>query len=164
MLSENTFATLAAMPDRLAETFSLVPTQRLTWVPSSWEGIPGERFSALGQICHVRDIEVDGYHVRFSRMLSESDPSLVSIDGYELAAQRNYDSAKPDEVLESFRIARGKTVELLKGIPERELERPGTFGEYGKVTLRSLVHYLVSHDHQHLACLEWLTGQIHSQR
>jgi hypothetical protein len=150
------------MPIRLAEAFRLVPVNRRTWVPPSWDGIPGERFSALGQVCHVRDIEILGYQIRFARMLDESVPSLVSLDSYELAKQRNYDAANPEEEIEAFSVARGRTIELLESIEESQFERAGTFGEYGNVSLRSLVHYLASHDNQHLACIEWLLGQIHA--
>lgn len=161
-LSKGTLSELAAMPDRLDATFRLVPRERWSWQPPSWEGIPGERFSPLGQVCHVRDIEVEGYHVRVARMLAEDSPALVSLDSYELAGKSSYDAADPDEALAAFREARGKTLRLLEGLTEEQLRRPGTFGEYGAVTLRSVVHYLASHDHQHLACLDWLLGQIHA--
>lgn len=161
-LSTNTLASLAAMPNRLAEAFRSVPESRRDWEPGSWEGIPGERFSALGQICHVRDIEVLGYHVRIRRMLDETEPALVSLDSDELAARRRYHEAEAEEVLASFRDARQTTIRLLRGISADELGRRGTFGEYGALTLRSLVHYLASHDNQHLACMDWLLGQIHA--
>lgn len=163
-LSKITLANLAAMPDRLTDAFQLVPERYQTWIPLTWDGIPGERFSLLGQICHVRDIEVYGYHVRVARMLAEEDPALVSLDSYRLAIERNYETADPEEALAVFRVARGFTVDILKGVTAEQLERRGTFGEYGPITLRSLVHYLSSHDLQHLACIEWLLGQIHARR
>lgn len=150
------------MPERLEEAFRLVPEGFHTWTPPSWDGIPGERFSPLGQVCHVRDIEIDGYHVRIKRMLAEDRPSLLSLDSYDLAERRNYDAADPEDALKTFRAARAHTLLLLQGITAEQLARQGTFAEYGSLTLRSLIHYLVSHDNQHLACMEWLLGQIHS--
>ena len=41
---------------------------------------------------------------------------------------------------------------------------PAWFESYGAVSLRSLVHYLCSHDRQHLAGLQWLPGQIEAAR
>lgn len=161
-IANATLAGLAAMPDRLEAVFNLVPSSYRTWIPPSWEGIPGERFSPLGQVCHVRDIEVQGYHVRFLRMLSEANPSLVSLDSYELASGGTYDRADPEDILAAFRTARDATVELVRAFTEDQLARRGTFGEYGAITLRSLVHYLASHDSQHLACMDWLLGQIHA--
>jgi hypothetical protein len=159
-LSKATLAGLASMPDRLEEAFRLVPPSRLNWTPPSWEGIPGERFSPLGQICHVRDIEVDGYHLRIARMLEEVSPALASLDSYEIANLRHYEAADPREALNAFRKARGETLQLLQGMTEEQLARRGTFAEYGALTLKSLVHYLASHDNQHLACMDWLLGQI----
>lgn len=154
---------LAAMPDRLEGAFRRVPAELQSWEPHSWEGIPGERFSPLGQVCHVRDIELEGYQVRIGRMLAEANPALVSLDGYELAARRGYRNADPREALDAFRKARESTLHVLKGLTPAELGRRGTFAEYGEITLSSLVYYLASHDLQHLACLDWLLAKIHAR-
>jgi len=159
-LSSTTLASLSAMPGRLEAAFRLVPRERWNFTPASWEGCPGETLPPVGQICHIRDIEVDGYHVRISRMLQEVEPALVSLDGYELAKERSYATADPARALADFRAARARTVALLTGLSAAQCERRGSFGEYGSVTLRSLVHYLASHDFQHLACMDWLLGQI----
>jgi len=37
--------------------------------------------------------------------------------------------------------------------------RTGVLEGYGPLTLRSLVHYLCSHDQQHLAGLQWLLAR-----
>ena len=161
-LSGVTLTGLAAMPDRLEAAFRLIPGERRNWRPPSWEGIPGERFSPLGQVCHVRDVERLGYHVRIRRMLEEDRPSLASLDSYELAVRSNYDGADPQEVLDAFRADRASTLRLLGGVTAEQLQRRGTFAEYGPLTLRSLVHYLASHDQQHLACMDWLLGQLHA--
>ena len=161
-LSKATLSELAAMPDRLEAAFRLVPAELRNWKPPSWEGIPGERFSPLGQVCHVRDIELEGYHVRIARMLEEENPSLESLESYELATRRNYDAADPAEALAAFRAARELTLGLLGDLTAERLARRGVFTGYGPLTLRSLVHYLASHDHQHLACMDWLLGRIHA--
>jgi hypothetical protein len=41
-----------------------------------------------------------------------------------------------------------------------DLTRTGVFEGYGSLSLRSLIHYLCSHDQQHLAGLQWLLGKI----
>ena len=162
-LSGATLASLAAMPDRLEAAFRLIPAEHRNWMPPSWEGIPGERFSPLGQICHVRDIERLGYHVRIARMLAEEGPSLAPLDGYGLAEGLDYGATDPGEALDAFRIARASTLRVLESVTAEQLDRRGTFAEYGPLTLRSLVHYLASHDHQHLACMDWLLGKLHAE-
>lgn len=160
-------ATLSAMslfPQQLEQCFAAVPKEYLAWAPKSWEGIPSETFTALEQICHVRDIEIDGYQVRFRRMLEESAPVLASIDSYELARQRQYHAADPRKALAEFRAARIRTLESLRDLSEEQLARTGSFEGYGPVTLKALIHYLSSHDQQHLSGMQWLLGKIASQR
>ncbi len=153
-------ADLAAMPDELEAQLRQAPAARLDWKPDSWDGIPGERFSALEQACHLRDIEIDGYHVRFGRTLNEARPDLASIDSYALARERNYGTDNVGSALAAFRQARGETIAMLDRLRESDWERPAAFAEYGEVTLRGLAHILRSHDLQHLACLHWLMAKM----
>jgi hypothetical protein len=153
-------AELAAAPDEVAALLSQVPVNRRAWVPPTWDGIPGERFTALGQACHLRDIEIDGYHVRFGRTLREDRPDLASIDSYELARERNYEADHFDAAIAAFRKARRQTVAMLTVMRDADWNRTATFAEYGEVTLRGLAHILRSHDLQHLACLHWLLAKL----
>jgi hypothetical protein len=118
----------------------------LPWKPESWEGIPSEEFSAIEQICHLRDIEIVGYQVRLQQVASENNPVLVSIDGYELAENRKYHQQNLDDVLDEFRQARLQTIELIKSFSENDFTQKGFFEDYGEVNLRSLIFYLRSHD------------------
>jgi hypothetical protein len=153
-------AELASTPDAVAGLLDTVPAGRLAWAPPSWDGIPGERFTALGQACHLRDIEVAGYHVRFGRTLREDRPDLASIDSYALAEERHYEADEAEAALAGFRRARRETVAMLQIIRPEDWERQATFAEYGEVTLRGLAHILRSHDLQHLACLHWLLAKM----
>lgn len=150
------------MPSDFECAFRLVPHDRWNWRPASWEGIPGERFTAIEQACHLRDIEIDGYHERIRRMLEETQPDLQSIDGYELARERRYSSADGEHVIAAFRAARVQTVQMVGQITAEQLTRRGTFAEHGAVTLAGVIHYLSSHDQQHLACMQWLLGKMTS--
>jgi hypothetical protein len=64
--------------------------------------------------------------------------------------------------LAEFAQARKDTIARLAGLREDQLQRTARFEGYGRVTVRSLVHYLCSHDQQHLAGLQWLLGKIHA--
>jgi DinB superfamily len=159
-----TLSSLRSFPDQLEEHFAEVPRGYLDWRPASWDGIPSEHFTAIEQLCHVRDIEIDGYHVRLRRMLDETAPLLVGIDSEALAGPRRYSEADPSTVITAIRAARATTVEIVSGLGEAELRRDGSFEGYGRLTLKALIHYLCSHDQQHLAGIEWLLGQIDSDR
>jgi hypothetical protein len=159
-LNPATLQAMADFPRQLEQFYDAVPQTHKHWTPPSWDGCPSETFSALGQICHVRDIEIDGYHVRLKRTLTEADPVLESLDGYVLEKERNYAAADAQEAFAAFRAARIKTIAMLSNVTPQQLDRTAEFEGYGALTLRSLVHYLCSHDQQHLAGLQWLIGKI----
>ena len=92
------------------------------------------------------------------------DPELVSLDGYQLANRRGYGTSDPFRALAEFQSARRQTLALLAQVDAVQLRRRGRFAEYGPITLRALIHYLCSHDQQHLACMHWLLGRITSLR
>lgn len=158
-----TLEALRQFPSQLEQLFAEVPRERWHFAPASWEGIPSEQLDPVGQLCHVRDIELLGYQVRFARMLAEHHPTLESLDTDALAEQRHYAQADPAEALAVFTRARQRTLELLSGLTEEQLAREGFFDGYGKVTVRALIHFLCSHDQQHLAGMQWLLGRIAAQ-
>ena len=163
-MNRTTLNALAAFPDQLQAHYAAIPEEFVRWAPASWDGIPSERFTPIEQVCHVRDIEIDGYHVRLQRVLHESNPTLPSIDSEALAAQRSYSTSSAEEAFSAFRSARAKTVELISGLTAEQFSRTAAFEGYGSLCLRSLVHYLCSHDQQHLAGLQWLLGKIEAAR
>jgi hypothetical protein len=155
-----TLRALEAFPSQLEAHYAAVPEAFKRWSPPSWEGIPSERLTAIEQVCHIRDIEVLGYHVRFRRTLSETNPRLESLDTDALAEERGYASQDAGRVLAELREARAQTIALIAGLSPEQLRRPAVFDGYGPLTMQSLVHYLCSHDQQHLAGLQWLLGKI----
>lgn len=159
-----TLQALDAFPLQLEAHYAAIPEGYEHWAPPSWDGVPSEAFTAIEQVCHVRDIEVEGYHVRFRRTLDEESPVLESIDSEPIAKERNYGAADVDAVFASFRQARAETMAMLRTLQPAQFDRRAVFEGYGPLTLRSLVHYLCSHDQQHLAGLQWLAGKIDAAR
>jgi hypothetical protein len=76
---------LREFPDRLEYCFTMIPVQHKYWAPGSWAGVPSEALTAIEQICHVRDIEIDGYQHRLERTLLESVD--VSFEGEDERAR-----------------------------------------------------------------------------
>jgi hypothetical protein len=163
-MNKTTLNALALFPLQLEAHYAAIPADFRHWAPPSWDGIPSERFTAIEQVCHVRDVEIDGYHVRFQRTLREANPFLPDLGSEALASKRDYASANVTEVLAAFREARAETVQLISGLSDVQFARPAVFEDYGPVTVRGLVHYLCSHDQQHLAGLQWLLGKIDAAR
>jgi hypothetical protein len=161
-MDDETLRSLAAFPEQLERHYRLIPDSHKAWAPDSWDGAPSEALTAIEQVWHVLDIEVEGYYRRFQRTLAEVDPVLESLDTYALARERRYRDRDAAEALAAFRQARSRTVELLSTVTPEQWQRTARFEGYGRVTLRGLVHYLCSHDQQHLSGLQWLLGRIAS--
>ncbi|MFI4967487.1 MAG: DinB family protein [Gammaproteobacteria bacterium] len=151
---------LREAPGEFESFLRLVPSAAWDWKPADWGGCPGETFSLREHICHLRDIETEGYRLRLQRTRDESVPNLTALDGYDLAEQRGYGRQDPFEALAAFRTARAETLAMIEGFTAADLAREATFAEYGAVTLRGLVHFLSAHDRQHVACLHWLLGKL----
>jgi hypothetical protein len=153
-----TIEALAAFPEQLGRFFKSFPPDRIAWGPRVWDGIPSERLTAIEQLCHVRDVEIEGYWVRFHRTRTELSPVLPDLPGEQMAQERNYADADSSVALRDFAAARAKTVETIRGFSPTELVREAIF-EGQRTTLAGLVHFLCSHDHQHLSGLQWLLGK-----
>src|SRR4051812_29710423 len=62
------------MPDQLERLYRAVPAGFERWKPPSWDGIPGETFTALEQVC-PRTGDVEGLcSVRAHRARKRSGP------------------------------------------------------------------------------------------
>jgi DinB superfamily len=158
-----TIKALEAFPAQLDALYEVFPAAAKHWAPSTWTGIPSEALTAIEQLCHLRDIEVDGYQVRIRRTLEEWQPELASLNTDALARDRKYSQQNAREVLQEFKLARSRTLALVRACTSEQLDRPANFEGYGQVTLRGLVHYLCSHDQQHLSGMQWLLGKLYTQ-
>ncbi|HEX7487270.1 MAG TPA: DinB family protein [Anaeromyxobacteraceae bacterium] len=156
--------TLASFPDLLDGALLDFQPELLRWAPPDWTAAPAERFTAVATVCHLRDIERDGYHVRLRRVVSEVVPDLPSVDGFELERERNYAGDSPERALADFRAARRETVQVAHGWAATDFARKATFAEYGTVTASGLLHLLSSHDLQHLSGLRWLLARASASR
>jgi hypothetical protein len=159
-MDPTTLKTLADFPAQLEAHYGTIPAAFKHWKPTSWEGIPSEQLTAIEQLCHVRDVEIDGYQIRFQRTLKEENPYLPALDTDGLARDRAYSTQDAAKVLADFRNARFKTLEMIAVLSPPHLARKAEFEDYGDTTLKGLIHYLCSHDQQHLAGLQWIMGKI----
>src|SRR5215471_16859457 len=114
-----------------------------------WKHSPDE-FSALENICHLRDLEVEGYMTRIARMLDEEHPSLPDFDGTRVAAERGYNSQDISQAIAAFRDARIANVAMLRRLRPSHLERTATLEGAGTITLGQLVEMMCEHDAGHL--------------
>jgi hypothetical protein len=123
-----------------------------------------DEFSALENICHLRDLELLGYTPRIRRILAEPRPALADFDGARVAAESNYNSEQPDAALLAFETARRENVEILQTLTDEQLNREGTLEGVGSVTLRRLVELMREHDEGHLEDLRVLSQRLKRAR
>src|SRR5713101_7258782 len=91
---------LQKAPETIRQLVSGLPDGGLTSKPS------GTEFSILEHICHLRDIEKEGYAVRIEKLLTEVEPFLPDIDGNKLAEERVYNQQDFRAALIEFTLAR----------------------------------------------------------
>jgi hypothetical protein len=121
---------------------------------------PDGRFSAVENVCHLRDIEVEGYTARINRILKEEQPFLPDIDGGRLAIERQYNSQNLSEALHAFALARKANVRVLTDLDVEQLDRSGTFEGLGAVTLERLLLMMREHDDGHLNDLREIRERV----
>ncbi len=115
-----------------------------------------EEFSIVENLCHLRDIEIEGYETRINTILAESNPTLLDIDGARLAVERDYNQQIPTSALRDFSEARKRNVKVLRQLRAEQLDRQGSFEATGPVTIRRLLEMMHEHDEGHLSDLKRL--------
>src|SRR5262245_10794910 len=91
---------LARTPSEVSRLVNVVPQEHWRTRPSP------EEFSVVENVWHLRDIEVDGYAQRITKILNQTNPTLVDVDGARLAIERDYNSQDLRLALETFRETR----------------------------------------------------------
>ncbi len=122
-----------------------------------WKSSEAE-FSIAENICHLRDIEREGYTLRLRRLLEEVQPSLPDIDGARLARERGYNSQPVPSALEDFAAERMANVALILGLQSDQLGRSGFLETVGTITVEQLLAIVLDHDREHLQLIQGLLG------
>jgi hypothetical protein len=140
-------ASLGQAPDLIDAMLQRLPSSRWNYRASD------DDWSFVENLCHLRDIESQGYAVRIARILEEESPFLPEIDGVRLAIQSNYNDQDALQALRDFRIARANNVARLSELDAGSLARLGTLEQGGVITLRKLIDIIHEHDEHHQADL-----------
>ncbi|HJX91061.1 MAG TPA: DinB family protein [Pyrinomonadaceae bacterium] len=135
---------LAHTPVQLAELIDDLPQDSVRLRPAP------DEFSVVENVCHLRDIELDGYSIRIQRLLTENHPGLSDIDGARLAVEREYNNQDLQEALMTFTRARQANVSSLSKASDSEFDREGDLEGVGKITLERLLEMMCEHDEGHV--------------
>ena len=145
---------LSRTPAEVTRLVKGLPQERLRTRPNP------EEFSAVENVCHLRDIEVDGYAQRIARILNETNPTLADVDGARLAIERDYNSQELEPALETFRQTRERNVQLLRKLAASNFDRKALLEGVGEITLFKLIGMMNEHDEGHLEDLRWLSRAL----
>lgn len=153
---------LQALVEYLSEMPGVVRELSRGLAPEELKRKPSDReFSFLENVCHLRDIEKEGYTVRIEKLLKEPEPVLRDIDGAKLARERDYNSQDFAAALNEFTSLREKNVSALNNLLPESLTLRAMFEGMGVVTLRDVAVMMRKHDEAHRAEMdnlrEWLT-------
>ena len=142
--------TLSATPRRVTELLAGVCESELSRKPAA------DIFSLRENVLHLRDIDMDGYEPRIERILTESHPTLLDVDGARLAAERDYNNQAVQPALDAFARSRERSIERLQSASEADLDRTAELESFGTVTLLVLLERWMEHDEGHLRDIEAL--------
>ena len=146
---ERLVAIVRSTPDRLKAALTGVPKKLLMWRPS-----PG-KWSIHEIVCHMRDAERLGYLHRYSKILTEDNPTFPDVDGDVLAQERQYRRLNLREVLKEWRAARKESLALLRKVKANQWSRTGTHETAGPMSLETVLQrQALGNDEAHLAQIE----------
>lgn len=150
MLNKDAIAAVKRMPETLRQQVAGLTDAQLHYQPE------GGYFSVLENICHLRDIEIEGYGVHLQRILAEEHPTLPDINGGQLARERRYSEQSLQTALDAFIQARHANLKILGNMTETQFARMAYLEGVGKITLHRLLELWVEHDRGHAQELEKL--------
>jgi hypothetical protein len=147
--------------DFLGETPSSIEMVIKSLSESEVRHKPDEQdFSVLEHICHMRDIEGEGYRPRIQRLLAEDNPFLPDIDGDRLALERGYNSQEIASAFEEFSRFRAENLRVLRSVPLDKLESVGILENVGAISLAKLILMMLEHDDEHLQTInKWIADR-----
>jgi len=144
---------LDTFPSRLAAVVESFPKVRWTARPS------GTGFALVEHVCHLRDLD-SVYAARIRAVLIGDLPSLPSVDGTALAAEREYLKDSLPEALAAFRRSRRRLCSRLKSATAAERKRCGLRDGARRMNVEDLAREAFEHDQTHALELDELRIEL----
>jgi hypothetical protein len=117
-------------------------------------------FALVEHVCHLADLEEEGYGRRIMRLLSETSPFLADFAGDVIARERRYLEQHALPALERFRKARRLNILTLRSLRDDQWGRKGSQENVGAITLASIFDGIVDHDTAHAAEIAALLREL----
>lgn len=147
-------------PDRIIALLSGFPSKvhaqviPLTRAQLQWRPAPGE-WTVLEVVCHLRD-SAERLGERLQLIATQDNPLLPVFDENALVTENRYAEELLPLALMRYVEHRGRTIELLRGLPPGGWARTGVHQERGPQTFQQVAETIVRHDTEHLNQLRTL--------
>jgi|SRR5262245_4780437 len=145
---------LLQTPEVIQKLVAELSPDELKWKPSA------EEFSVLENVCHLNEIEREGYKESIRRLLEEDEPQLPDLEGEKLVLEGRYNEQELAIALEDFARVRQESVETINTLVPEQLERCGNLEGVGGITLGQLLELMCLHDEAHREELRKLRERI----
>jgi len=124
----------------------------------------GDEFCAVEHVCHLRDLERDGFTARIRSVIDEDDPLLFDFDGAAVADASDYRSENVLDALNAFLEARRQNADVVGATAEADFARIGHYEARLPVTLDAVVTGMLDHDRDHLDRLRAMLARAEADR
>jgi DinB superfamily len=115
---------------------------------ATWHPAPGE-WCANEVLGHVLEAERRGFNGRIRTLLAEDGAALKGWDQLAVAAERRDCERDPEALLGEFRSLRSDSVDLVRSLDPRDLERSGVHDRVGLLRIGDVIAEWVHHDRNH---------------
>ena len=147
-------ARLGNMPRQFATLAEAIPPAL------SRQGAANGNFSLHQHVCHLRDIEIEGYRTRVERIIAEENPLLPDLDGARLARERDYHRQDRHTAEVVWWAVRADLVRRLAGLTAEQRRRTGVMAGVGSFSIEDLVEMMLAHDAEHRHDLAALRDEL----
>jgi len=117
--------------------------------PAAWDRRPDpDRFTLREMAAHLADWE-GVFLGRLTQTRDEENAILHGLDEGQVAIDRDYAHADPQECLTRYGAGRKEIVAFLRGLSPEQWGRVGTHTEIGPISLEAQVVLIAAHDGYH---------------
>ena len=118
---------------------------------SAWSHKPATDEWCLKElISHLRDTEREVHQMQIELFKEQNEPFIPRPDTGVWANQRDYLREDCAAALKEFNVARRKTLDMLKGIADRDWERKARHAIFGPTNFLEVVGFIAEHDRLHI--------------
>ena len=117
-------------------------------------------FAIVEHLCHLADLETEGYGARIEQLLADERPAWDDFDGAAIATARNYLEQDLDAAFQRFAGARDTNLARLRTATPDDWQKKGNHRGIGEMSLRDVAEMMVEHDREHASQIKALLGEL----